>query len=633
MAFPPSFLDEIRQRLPVSEVVGKRVKLQKQGREWRGLSPFNQEKTPSFYVNDQKGFYHCFSSGKHGDQFRFLMETEGLSFPEAVERLAALAGLAVPKSTPQERERQEKTRTLHEVMDLACRYFQAQLQDRIGAKARGYLAGRDLGASAQERFRLGYAPPDRHALKDHLSGRGVPVADMIAAGLLVHGDDISVPYDKFRDRVMFPITDLRGRVIAFGGRAMEKDVPAKYMNSPETELFHKGRILYNGATAREAAHRAGRVIAVEGYVDVIAMVMAGLGETVAPLGTALTEDQLDLLWKMAPEPVLLFDGDKAGRRAAYRAVDVALPRLKPGRTLMFATLPDGQDPDDLIRSSGRQAIDAVLAGAEPLAAVLWRRETEAGVFATPERRAALEARMNEVVGTIADEALRRHYRDDMLGRLTDLFRPYGRDRSRTGPRGTGWRGAPLVPDNRPSPVLASSALVRGPRAAMPLRETLILAALMNHPWYVDGHEDEIAALDLRHPEAEALKGDLLALHASDEWGESERVETGLRRRGHGDLIDRIRRAASTAAVWGVAADAARPDAGITLTQLLTLHHRNQALLREIREAQRAFDDDPTDANWQWLVDVKRREAELGGTEALIDGFGGASGRGRPAHQV
>ncbi len=343
-ALSPSFLDEIRQRLPVSEVVGRRVKLKKQGREWRGLSPFNAEKTPSFYVNDQKGFYHCFSSGKHGDQFRFLMETEGLSFPEAVERLAADAGLAMPKVSAEEVQRAEKARTLYDVLELAATYFQAMLQDRVGAKARGYLAGRDLGAPTQLKFRLGYAPGERFGLKEHLGSKGVSVPDMIAAGLLVHGDDIPVPYDRFRDRVMFPITDLRGRVVAFGGRALEKDVPAKYLNSPETDLFHKGSLLYNAHGAREVAHRSNRIIAVEGYVDVIAMVMAGFGETVAPLGTALTEGQLDLLWKMAPEPVLLFDGDKAGRRAAYRAIDIALPLLKPGRSLLFAALPEGQDP-------------------------------------------------------------------------------------------------------------------------------------------------------------------------------------------------------------------------------------------------------------------------------------------------
>lgn len=632
MRFPPSFLDEIRQRLPVSEVVGKRVKLKKQGREWRGLSPFNAEKTPSFYVNDQKGFYHCFSSGKHGDQFRFLMETEGVSFPEAVERLAGEAGLALPKVSVEEVQRAEKAKTLYDVMELAAKFFEAQLQDRAGAKARGYLAGRELRAPTQVKFRMGYAPAARFALKEHLGAKGVSVADMIATGLLVHGDDIPVPYDRFRDRVMFPITDLRGRVVAFGGRALEKDVPAKYLNSPETDLFHKGSLLYNAFSAREAAHKTSRIIAVEGYVDVIAMVMAGFGETVAPLGTALTEGQLDLLWKMAPEPVLLFDGDKAGRRAAYRAIDIALPLLKPGRSLLFAALPEGQDPDDLIRSSGREAMDAVLAQAQPLASMLWQRETEAGVFGTPEKRAALEARFAEVVSTIGDENVRRHYRDDVFGRLSDLFRPMQRER-RTGGQGGGARGGGrgfssfAVPDHRPSPALASSALVRGPRAALPLREALILTALLNHPWLIDGQEEDIAALDLRHPQAETLKAALLDVHAQGVDGEEEAYRAALAADGHGPLVDQVRATVSTGAVWGAMPGAAKSDVEVTFGQLMALHRKKQALIKEIRDAERAFGDDPTEANEHWLLDAKRREAELVGTEALVEGFGSQSGRG------
>ena len=630
MRFPPSFLDEIRQRLPVSEVVGKRVKLKKQGREWRGLSPFNAEKTPSFYVNDQKGFYHCFSSGKHGDQFRFLMETEGLSFPEAVERLAGEAGLAMPRVSAEEVQRAEKAKTLYDVMELAAKFFEAQLQDRAGAKARGYLAGRDLRAPTQLRFRLGYAPAERFALKEHLGAKGVPVADMIAAGLLVHGEDIPVPYDRFRDRVMFPIADLRGRVVAFGGRALEKDVPAKYLNSPETDLFHKGSLLYNAFAAREPAHKSNRVIAVEGYVDVIAMVSAGIGETVAPLGTALTEGQLELLWRMAPEPILLFDGDKAGRRAAYRAVDIAMPLLKPGRSLMFAALPEGQDPDDLIRSSGREAMDAILSQAQPLASMLWQRETEAGVFGTPEKRAALEARFAEVVATIADESVRRHYRDDVFGRLSDLFRPMQRERR--GGQGTGRGGgrgfAPFaVPDHRPSPGLAASALVRGPRAAMPMREALILTALLNHPWLIDGQEEEIAGLDLRHPQAETLKCALLDAHARGVEAEEEAYRARLEADGHAPLVAQVRAVVSVKAVWGAMPGAAKSDVEVTFGQLMALHRKKQALIKEIRDAERAFGDDPTEANEHWLLDAKRREAELVGTEALIEGFGAQSGRG------
>src|SRR6266478_895504 len=330
MRFTPQFLDELRARLPVSEVVGKRVKLKKAGREWKGLSPFQQEKTPSFTVNDQKGFYHDFSSGKHGDIISFLMETEGVGFAEAVERLAAMAGMALPAATPDAARHEQRRKTLYDVMELATKFFADTLASRNGAKARGYLADRAISPAVQVQFRIGYASGERFALKEHLGSQGISAEDMVEAGLLVSGEDIPVPYDRFRDRVMFPITDLRNRVIAFGGRALEKDAQAKYLNSPETPLFHKGGTLYNIAAARKAAHEGAPVIAVEGYVDVIAMVGAGYEGTVAPLGTALTADQIGLLWKMTDEPTLCFDGDAAGRRGTYRAVDLALPLLKPG---------------------------------------------------------------------------------------------------------------------------------------------------------------------------------------------------------------------------------------------------------------------------------------------------------------
>src|SRR5262245_49297084 len=370
MRFPPQFLDELRARLPVSEVVGRRVKLKKAGREWKGLSPFNKEKTPSFFVNDHKMAWFDFSSGKNGSIFDFVMMTEGVSFPEAVERLAAQAGMPLPQVSPEDEARDQRRRTLNDVVELAAKFFEAVLASRAGAKARGYLADRGLDPATQLKFRLGYAPPERFALKEHLGKEGISTEDMVAAGLLVAGDDIPVPYDRFRDRVMFPITDLRGHVIAFGGRALEKDAQAKYLNSPETPLFHKGATLYNIASARVAAHKGAPLVAVEGYVDVIAMVSAGYEATVAPLGTALTAEQLVLLWRMADEPTLCFDGDAAGRRAAYRAVDLALPLLKPGKSLKFASLPEGHDPDDLVRAGGREAVVEVIGGARPLAEVL-----------------------------------------------------------------------------------------------------------------------------------------------------------------------------------------------------------------------------------------------------------------------
>src|SRR6185295_11252352 len=508
MRFTPQFFDELRARLPVSEVVGRRVKLMKSGREWKGLSQFNKEKTPSFFVNDQKQAWFDFSSGKNGSIFDFVMLTDGVEFPEAVERLAAMAGVAMPKFSKEEEEREEKRKTLYDVMELAAKFFEAQLASRVGAKARGYLADRALEPATQLKFRIGYAPAERFALKEHLGGQGVSVEDMVETGLLISGDDIPVPYDRFRDRVMFPITDFRGRIIAFGGRALAPDAPAKYLNSPETSLFHKGSNLYNGAAARQAVHDGAPLIAVEGYVDVIAMVTAGYPATVAPLGTALTEDQLGLLWKMADEPILCFDGDKAGQRAAFRAVDMALPRLLPGKSLRFAMLPDGQDPDDLYRSGGREAIAEVLGGARPLGEMLWSRETEAASFDTPERRAAFEARIHEVVRSIGDESVRKYYAQDFQARLRQLMAPpqaagrgerprggqYGNQfggqfggQSRSGnfrdfSRGRdSFRGGGRP--NFPQPMalassrLSASPIVRGHRTALPPREALILVAV------------------------------------------------------------------------------------------------------------------------------------------------------------
>src|SRR6202045_1718827 len=421
MRFTPQFLDELRARLPVSEVVGRRVKLKRAGREWKGLSPFQQEKSPSFTVNDQKGFYHDFSSGKHGDIISFLMETEGVGFAEAVERLAAMAGVPLPAVTPDAARHEQRRKTLYDVMELAAKFFADTLASRNGAKARGYLADRAISPAVQLQFRIGYASGERFALKEYLGAQGIPVDDMVEAGLLVSGEDIPVPYDRFRDRVMFPITDFRDRVIAFGGRALEKDVPAKYLNSPETPLFHKGATLYNIASARAAAHKGAALIAVEGYVDVIAMVQAGYEATVAPLGTALTTEQLGLLWKMADEPMLCFDGDDAGRRAAYRAVDLALPLLAPGKSLKFVSLPEGHDPDDLVRAGGREAVEEIIGAARPLAHVLWTRETEGGGLDTPERRAAFEARLAALINAIGDDGVRKYYRSEFGERLRGLF--------------------------------------------------------------------------------------------------------------------------------------------------------------------------------------------------------------------
>jgi DNA primase len=648
MRFTPQFLDELKARLPVSEVVGRRVKLVRSGRELKGLSPFNKEKTPSFFVNDQKQAWFDFSSGKNGSIFDFVMETEGVTFPEAVERLASLAGVALPKVSHEDQARDARRKTLHDVMDLAAKFFEATLASRAGAKARGYLADRGLDAAMQLKFRLGYATNERFALKEHLGSHGIPVEDMVEAGLLIAGDDIPVPFDRFRDRVMFPITDLRHRVIAFGGRAMEKDAQAKYLNSPETPLFHKGATLYNIAMARQAARDGQTVIAVEGYVDVIAMVTAGFAATVAPLGTALTEDQLALLWKMADEPVLCFDGDNAGLRAAYRAVELAMPRLKPGKSLKFALLPQGQDPDDLVRSAGREAVVEVIEAARPLAQMLWTRETEGHSFDTPERRAALEARINEVTAAIGDDAVRKYYRQDFNARLAQFFAPAQAVRGNFQQRreGQNWRdrpkgdwqqraGARVRPEvgsrNTPyvvvSQQLASSPLHRGFRTAVPLREALILQAALNYPWLLHDHLEELASLEFRYPDAERLKSALIDIAAHSAAADAEAIKAELAARNLTEVTERIAAAITTSSVWGARPEAAPEDVLVTWQQLVALHRQWHSLTKELKDAEQALGQDASEANYLRLRDVKARLERMDGTEALIEGFGASSGRG------
>ncbi|PZO02973.1 MAG: DNA primase [Hyphomicrobiales bacterium] len=629
MKFPPSILEEIKARLPVSAVVGKRVRLAKSGREWKGLSPFNAEKTPSFFVNDQKASFFDFSSGKNGDIFKFVMETEGLSFPEAVEKLAAEAGVTLPKITQEAQVQEERRKGLHEVVELAARFFEAELQGDRGGAARRYLASRGLDGEARTRFRIGYGPADRFALRDHLAGKGVSAELMMEAGLLVHGEEIAVPYDRFRDRIMFPIHDSRGRPVAFGGRAMSAEVSAKYLNSPETPLFHKGSLLFNHHNARKASHDTGQVIVVEGYVDVIAMSLAGFPQTVAPLGTALTEDQLTLLWRMADEPVICLDGDKAGRKAASRAIDIALPLLEPGKSLSFALLPEGQDPDDLARSGGKIAIAEVLGAAQPLVDMLWTREVEAGPLDTPERRAAFERRLKEPLGQIRDETTRKHYRREMEERLAQLFasaaparaergRDGGYQRGRGQARG-GRGGFPQVSPWLVGPLKASSQLTRTKIMAQgrgeDTREAFILLALASHPDLILRCADEISELSLDGPAAERFRQALLDAAMEgilDEEVLANRLEQPRVREAQAQLL----------AVTGPAerlklAQEADPESVFdSIRQAIVLHQRARTLHSELKAAERALADEATEANFAWIKDVKARLETIEGTEAM-----------------
>ena len=513
MAFPPSFLDEIRGRITVSDVCAKRVKLARRGREFVGLSPFNQEKTPSFTVNDEKGFYHCFSSGKHGDIFAFVMETEGLSFPEAVEKLAGEAGLDMPQQTPQERERERRRATLYDVTEAACAWFELQLRKGNGAEARAYFDGRGLDGDTIGQFRLGYAP-DGQGLAKALIKQGIEMPLLLEAGLMRQPDDGRAPYAFFRNRVMFPIADRRGRIVAFGGRVLGDSSAAKYINSPDTPLFDKGRTLYNLAGARQAAHETGRLLVTEGYMDVIALVRAGMTAAVAPLGTALTEAQIQEIWRMAAEPVLCFDGDRAGQGAAHRAAERALPLLQPGKSLRFAYLPSGQDPDSLIQGKGAAAMEQVIAGAKPLAEMVWDMEALAGPVDTPERRADLDIRLRKRIGQIADSTVRQYYQDMLKERLWQAFRSAKRP---VVARGGG--SVLMRPEPKPRSNLASLVATAARR-----RQQALVAVFVNHTDLYDEFAEAFSAVEL-DPELDKIRQDIHDLMASMPDLDSE----GLRR--------------------------------------------------------------------------------------------------------
>ena len=428
MAYPNEFLDEIRARTSLESVISRKVKLTRRGRELLGLCPFHNEKTPSFTVVEEKGFYHCFGCGAHGDVIRFVMDQEGLHFHEAIEKLAAGAGLPLPKFSAEDLEAEKKRTSLYDVMARASDWFIAQLNTDQGKAARNYLKQRGLSQDIIQRFSLGFAPARKTALKEALQARNIKHQELIACGLLIEPEDKSDTFDRFRNRLMFPILDARGRTIAFGGRALD-DAPAKYLNSPETALFHKGKILYNHAGARKAAVEAGEVIVVEGYMDVIALAQAGFENTVAPLGTALTEDQLYLLWRLAPEPVLCFDGDPAGMKAAVRAMERALPLLGAGRSLKFILLPEGDDPDTLVRREGAQSFRVLTDKALPLADLLWQTLTKREAFETPEQRAGMDRKVFTMLNEITDEKVREPESvKKVWANLTDEGRKYIEDK-------------------------------------------------------------------------------------------------------------------------------------------------------------------------------------------------------------
>ncbi|TPG22696.1 DNA primase [Sphingomonas koreensis] len=534
MTLTPQFLDELRARTLLSALVGKTTKLTKAGREFKGCCPFHNEKTPSFYVNDDKAFYHCFGCGAHGDAIRWMTEQRGLPFIDAVKELAQAAGMEMPAADPRAAERAERAKGLHEASADAAEWFAQQLNGIAGAEARGVLDKRGVTAATAKAFGLGFAPDSRGKLKAALKDYGDPL--LIESGLLIHVEG-KQPYDRFRGRLMIPIRDPRGRVIAFGGRIIGDGEP-KYLNSPETPLFDKGRTLYNLDRAAAASRKTGRILVVEGYMDVIALAQAGFEEAVAPLGTALTEGQLERLWRLADVPILCFDGDAAGQKAAIRAAHRALPMLGSGRSLAFVTLPEGLDPDDLVRQRGAAAFEALLKEAQPLADRLWAQELAAEPLATPEQRAALRQRLTERAETIADKGVRTEYIAEFRRRFDAQFAPPPRRPFVPGAGGQRKNGRWTPP---PAPVSSEAKGVHA-TGIDPLLAKAVLAGLIRHPAEIARHIEVLGSLRLAGGALGRLFEAVVDLALEEQALDSGQVLTILARSGFDQIASELLRA-------------------------------------------------------------------------------------------
>ncbi len=538
MALPPQFLDELRARTPLPGLIGRKTRLTRSGRNWKACCPFHGEKTPSFYVYDDH--FHCFGCGAHGDAITFVMRAEGTSFPEAIERLAAEAGLEVPKSTPEAAAREKRVRGLQDVLEAAAVAFERRLRMPEGAEGLAYLRRRGLTEETIRKFGLGWSGGGRGAIAADLKAEGITPQMLAEVGLIREREDGEGFSDLFFNRVMFPIRDRRGRVISFGGRILGDGQP-KYVNGPETALFQKRRSLYGLDLAREGAFRGGTLVAVEGYMDVIALHQAGFAAAVAPLGTALTAEQMEELWRLSPEPVLCFDGDAAGARAAARAAETALPLVSTERSLRFATLPPGEDPDTLILKGGPAAFQAVLDNARGLGEALFGMVAEGRPTATPEQRAALRRRLEEVAGTIQDRALAAEYRRALLDRFFQATRP---------PRASG----PFRPGQRPSP--ARGTIPRPaitPERRRAAQAAALLAITIRHPWLLQEVEESLAGLDLPPGECSQCRARLLAWLAEGDELDSAVLMDHLASGGMGEFVARLLRDPALPA-------AAQPDA-------------------------------------------------------------------------
>jgi DNA primase len=610
LTLSPAWLDELRARTLLSALIGKSTKLQRAGREWKACCPFHNEKTPSFTINDDKGFYHCFGCGAHGDAIRWMTDQRGLPFMDAVKELAQAAGMEVPAQDPRAREKAERASTLHDVMAQAEAWFVEQLGRAEGAHARAYLQKRGISEALAHQFRIGFAPDTRTGLRSALKEAGDD--KLVECGLLIRPEEGNrEPYDRFRGRLMIPIRDARGRTIAFGGRILGEGEP-KYLNSPETVLFDKGRTLFNLDLAAAASRKADRLIVVEGYMDVIALAGAGIEEAVAPLGTALTEGQLERLWRMDAQPILCFDGDNAGQKAAVRAIGRALPFLAPGRTLRFLTLPGGQDPDDLIRSGGRAAMEALLETPEPLVDRLWRHEEAALPLDTPEARAGLKQRLTEHSRAIADRDVSSQYFNEFRQRIDEKFAPQRRDWQ---PRGssTGSFRPRKVQDRRgkwvdaPAPPhAATKALNQSGIGGLEARA--ILAGLIRLPDSIGTHAEPLSHLHFADPTLDRVRAALVEAAWRGEALEDEGIGTILRRVGGQDLLGKPGRANGLAFSFqrgNADPERARRDLG----EVIDVMVRRSELDARIAEATARLADGTDEHAWEEQQHLQREKME------------------------
>lgn len=634
MSLPPHFLDELRDRVTVSSVVGRKYKLERKGREFLAVCPFHNDTKPSLSIVDDKGFYHCFACGAHGDVFKFLMENDGLKFMEAVEQVAALAGVEVPKESPEEQQRAERRRSLQEVVDLACRWYERQLHTSAGEAGLRYLKERGLTDETLKTFRLGWAPDDRKALQRAMKAEGVETDVLVEAGLVKRydeGERAGETVDYMRGRVLFPITDRRGKVIAFGGRVLGDGQP-KYLNSPDTPLFHKGRVLYGLAQAREPAHKSGELLVAEGYMDVIALAQAGF-PAVAPLGTALTEDQIVELWRITPEPILCFDGDTAGQRAARRACDRALPLLKPGHSLRFVTLPEGQDPDDLIKRDGKKALRDILATARGLADFLWASELVANPTDTPERRAAFFKRMRDLVREVADQTVQIAYKDHVEARIEEMRRPQGRTGGRDGQRefgrGQGYggsqrnrggdrtRGGRWTPPPPPEPIGSRTARARVDAVLPRRQQQVILATFMHHPGLLDELGEVLATLTLDDPFLDKLRRQILEINAEDPGLDADGLRDHFMALGYSETVDGLLSDEALHHAAFARQGASHSDARQGLAELLG-RFAGPLLREQLFDAQREYGQTFSEASWQRMLSLQSTLQAITSASALED---------------